>query len=127
VGRAREEARVRWFLLGAALYGTVILVSMGALTYLARAEGGMVYEMPSGDRQYELAGYRYAWAPFHLAGGGRAPGELRVLRIADRRVIDRRQVEDVFSVRDVEWSKFNVTFVSQRNGRAYQTTLDLPQ
>jgi hypothetical protein len=109
------------------IYGTIVLLCAGSLTYLARAGGGLSYVGTSGDRQYELEGYRYARLPFNLEGRGPAPGEVRVLRIADKKEIDRTQVEDVWSVRDIQWNRFDVTFVSQRNGRAYRSTLDLPQ
>jgi hypothetical protein len=51
------------------------------------------------------------------------------VRVLDRsgRVIDSEPLEDVVSVRGVSWSRFSVSFWYSRDGREYQSSLDLPQ
>jgi hypothetical protein len=117
---------VRWFLWVAAAYVFLLGASVGAINYLARAEGGDSYTFVSDDGFYRIEGYRYLRLPFHLSGLGAAPGEVRVLD-GSGRVIDSESLEDVESVQDIRWNRFNVTFGYRRNGHAYQSTLDLPQ
>lgn len=117
---------VRWFLWATVAYVFLLGASVGAINYLARAEGGDSYTFVSNDGLYTMEAYRYLRLPFQLSGPGAAPGEVRVLDRAGR-VIDAESLEDVESVQDVRWNRFNVMFAYLRNGRAYQSSLDLPQ
>jgi hypothetical protein len=122
----RELRVVRWLLWVAVAYVFLLGASVGAINYLARAEGGDSYTFLSDDGFYRIEGYRYLHLPFRLSGAGPSPGEVRVLDRSGR-VIDSERLEDVESVQDVRWSRFNVTFGYRRDGRTYQTSLDLPQ
>lgn len=110
----------------AVAYVLLLGASIGTIGYLARAEGGVSYEFVSNDGLYRFDGYRYRRLPFNLAGGGQAPGEVRILDRSGR-VIDSERLDDVESVDYVRWNRFNVTFGYLRNGRSYRSSLDLPQ
>jgi len=86
----------------------------------------IVYETVwSPDRQFVFVIDRYAPLPFGLAGKGRSPGEVQIFH--GRAFLDREDVEDVRTIRDVAWGQDSVTFVSDRDGRAYQGTLSYEQ
>jgi hypothetical protein len=117
---------VRWFIWAAVAFVFLLGASIGGINYLARAEGGGSYTLFSNDELYRIEVYRYLPLPFHLSGAGDAPGEVRVLDRSGR-VVDSEPLEDVNSVEDVRWNRFNVTFEYRRDGRSYQSSLDLPQ
>ena len=81
--------------------------------------------MRSADGRYWLTSYRDFPLPPILARG-RAPGEAEVIDLRGR-VLDREHFEDVDSISDVEWGRYNVQFIYQQDGRTFRTSLDLAQ
>ena len=115
---------MKWVLIVAAAYAFFMLLGVGLMQFLSKADRVAAYSFPSEDGRYVLAAYRDIPLPFGLGGGGRSPGELEV-RDARGHVVDSVHVSDVMTVHGVRWELFKVDYFYVRNGREYANSLDL--
>jgi hypothetical protein len=77
---------------------------------------------PSG---YALKIRLYRFVPY-VNGWGRNPGEVSTIDGAGR-VLDSEQLDDVLSVRDVSWDRYDVRFRYDQHGKTYEGKLALGQ
>ena len=117
---------MRW-LAGVAIgYVFLMLLAIGSIQYVARADRRQVYDMASPDRLYLLRAFRDAPIPAIFGDRGRWPGQLEVVDTSGR-VLDAEHVPDVFAVNVLQWERYRVDFQYRDGSRTYQSALNLAQ
>jgi len=117
---------VRWVLGILAGYVLLMVLIVAIMQYAARADARPIAWYPDPTHRYYLGVYRDFPLPFHL-GGGDNPGTVRLFDEAENQELDRERIDNVFTVHDVRWDPYEVTFVYGRGGADYRIHLRIVQ
>lgn len=117
---------MRWFAGIAIGYVALMLIALGAIQLLARANRDPAVEYIAPTGEYTLRIYRDAPIPAFFGAHGDAPGELEVDDSAGR-VMDSEHVPDVESITEIQWERYRVDFRYRDGTGIYRGALNLAQ
>jgi len=117
---------VRWVIGILAGYVVLMLVTVAITQYAARADARPIAWYPDPTHRYYLGVYRDFPLPFRL-GGGESPGTVKLFDSLANQELDQERVDNVFTIRDISWDPYEVTFVYGRGGVDYRAHLRIVQ